>query len=86
MPGGAGSMSSIQQLKPIMKNANVAKALDTVDNMSLTLGRVLRRNPLFRLLFVVYVLILHLWVRVCACLCACACVCVGEGYMVVCTT
>ena len=88
VPGGAGSMSSIQQLKPIMKNANVAKALDTVDNMSLTLGRVLRRNPLFRLLFVVYVLILHLWVRVCACACECACayVCVGEGYMVVCTT
>jgi chromosome segregation ATPase len=73
VPGGAGSMSSIQQLKPIMKHANVAKALDTVDNMSLTLGRVLRRNPLFRLLFVVYVLILHLWVR------ACACVCVGGG-------
>ena len=64
--GGGGSargITSIQQIKTITSNApQVVKALDTVDNVTLTMGWALRRNPLFRLLFIVYILVLHLWV------------------------
>lgn len=52
----------IAKLEQIAKFRQVAQAVDVVDKFSLTLGSVLYYNPWFRLGFVCYILLLHIWV------------------------
>ena len=57
-----GIASALAPLTPLTKNRRVRRAIDQVDRWSLETGRVLERFPLARLIFVVYLVTLHLWV------------------------
>jgi hypothetical protein len=58
-----GIASALAPLTPMMaKNRSVRRAIDKVDRWSLETGAVLRQFPLARLVFVVYLVTLHLWV------------------------
>jgi hypothetical protein len=56
------------QITPILGDASserikkVVVAVDAVDDLTMTAGAMLRQNPLIRLMFVLYVLLLHIWV------------------------
>ena len=47
---------------PLTKNKRVRSAINQVDRWSLETGAILQRFPLARLIFVVYLVSLHLWV------------------------
>jgi hypothetical protein len=57
--GGSGSMSA--ELKPLMKHKDVLNTVDALDKFALETGRFLRYNPMARLLFLMYLILLHLW-------------------------
>jgi Golgin subfamily A member 5 len=69
--GGGGRRSPTHRTVPTMRSAlhlgpgqsteKIGKALDGIDVFLVESGKFLRYNPLARLLFIVYLLILHLW-------------------------
>lgn len=59
--GRSGSALAISRLRPIARHRQVAKAVDVVDRFTLQTGWQLSRNPMARLLFLCYLLLLHLW-------------------------
>ncbi|GBG34298.1 RNA-binding protein 1 [Hondaea fermentalgiana] len=52
----------IARLEPIAQHQNLAEAVDVVDQLALSSGAVLQREPWVRLMFLGYFLLLHLWV------------------------
>jgi hypothetical protein len=59
--GKRGSLRPISRLGPIARNPSVAKAVDAMDRTTVAVGHYLRVYPLARLLFVVYLVLLHVW-------------------------
>ena len=51
----------MRHLEPIARHPPLAKAVDTLDRIAVTVGHYLRVYPLARLLFILYLLSLHLW-------------------------
>lgn len=45
----------------VRPNASVSKAVTLIDSFALCTGKYLRMNPLIRLAFVVYLILLHVW-------------------------
>jgi hypothetical protein len=57
--GASGSMSA--ELKPLTKQKELLNTVDALDKFALDTGRFLRYNPMARLIFLVYLIMLHLW-------------------------
>lgn len=58
--GGSGTISALAP--GLAKHKRVAKAMDSMDRLCLTAGTFLRKTPSARLLFLLYLIVLHLWV------------------------
>jgi hypothetical protein len=60
-PRRGWNATPITRIEALNKNPTVAQAADTVDQFCLRSARFLGVNPYARLLFFVYLVLLHLW-------------------------
>ena len=51
----------VQELKSVVSHKKMRQAVDTLDTFALETGRFLRYNPMARLMFLLYLVLLHLW-------------------------
>ena len=60
-PGGQKVMADLEKLG-VHTGPGIANVVNSIDTWTLGTGKLLRSYPLFRMGFVLYLLVLHLWV------------------------
>jgi len=56
-----GGARAISKLTPIAKNQKLARAVDQLDRFAMDTGNFLKNEPVARLFFLIYLIMLHMW-------------------------